>query len=100
MAVLGIYPAFVIRGVRGLGRKARRAPARVAEVSCTGGCTRTRSLLSWTNSSLAAGGSVSYQVTVKAAQPGKALLLGAAASRNPDPHLLNNVAFATINVKR
>jgi len=29
MAVLGIYPAFVIRGVRGLGRKARRAPARV-----------------------------------------------------------------------
>jgi Domain of unknown function DUF11 len=75
-------------------------PGNVTEVSCTGGCTRSRAVLTWTDSSLAAGASVSYQVTVKAAQPGRALLLGAAASHNPDPHLLNNVAFAIITVKR
>ena len=75
-------------------------PANVTEVSCTGGCTRNRSLLTWTAPSLASGGSADYQVTVKAAQPGKALLLGAAASRNPDPRLLNNVAVAIITVKR
>jgi hypothetical protein len=75
-------------------------PGNVTEVSCTGGCTRTRAVLTWTDPSLASGASVSYQVTVKAAQPGRALLLGAAASRNPDPHLLNNVALAAITVKR
>jgi hypothetical protein len=75
-------------------------PANVTEVSCTGGCSKSRGLLTWTATSLASGSSVSYQVTVKAAQPGKAILLGAAASRNPDPHLLNNIAIATITVKR
>lgn len=75
-------------------------PANVTEVSCTGGCSRSRGLLTWSASSLASGASVGYQVTVKAAQPGKALLLGAAASGNPDPRLLNNVTVATITVKR
>ncbi len=72
----------------------------VTEVSCTGGCTKSRSLLTWSASSLASGASVSHQATVKAAQPGKAVLLGAAASHNPDPHPLSNVAAAVITVKR
>ena len=57
-------------------------------------------MLTWTAPSLASGASVSYQVSVKAAQPGKGLLLGAAAAHNPDPRLLNNLAIATITVKR
>jgi hypothetical protein len=75
-------------------------PANVTGVDCTGGCTQTRRLLTWTSPSLAAGASVSYQVTVKAARPGMAQLLGAAASRTPDPDPLNNTARATIAVKQ
>jgi hypothetical protein len=75
-------------------------PANVTEVSCTGGCTPTRSLLTWAAPSLAAGASVSYTVTVKAAKPGTAQLTGTAAARNVDPHPQDNTATATIAVKQ
>jgi hypothetical protein len=75
-------------------------PANVAEVSCGGGCTRSGTVLTWSVPSLASGASISFPVTVKAARPGTGLLLGAAASHNPDPHPLNNIALAIITVKR
>jgi hypothetical protein len=74
-------------------------PGNVTEVSC-GGCARHGSVLTWTAPSLASGATVSYPVSVKAGKAGKALVLGAAGSRNPDPHPLNNIAIVTITVKR
>ena len=75
-------------------------PANVTEVSCTGGCTSTHSLLTWTSSSLAPGANVSYQAIVKAARPGTARLFCAAASLTPDPDPLNNTATATVAVRQ
>lgn len=75
-------------------------PANVTEVSCTGGCTPTRSLLTWAAPSLAAGASVSYTVTVKAAKPGTAQLVGTTAAQNVDPHPQDNSATAAIAVKQ
>jgi hypothetical protein len=73
MAVLDTYPTSVIRGVSRLGLRLRHAPLRVALLAL---------------------------VTIKAVRAGQAVVVGAAGSRNPDPQPRNNVAIATITVKR
>jgi hypothetical protein len=75
-------------------------PAGLARVSCSRGCARHGSLVTWTRPALAAGASSTFTVTVKATRAGKAVPAGLAVSRSPDPDLFNNFALATIVIRR
>lgn len=48
--------------------------------------------------SLASGASSSFSITVKASKAGTALVLAVAASQNPDPKPLNNIAIGRIAI--
>lgn len=56
-------------------------------------------MFTWALASLASGTSAKFTLTVKASATGKVLVLAAAASQNPDPHPLNNVAIQQISIK-
>ena len=75
-------------------------PAAVSELSCTQGCARHANVFTWTLASLASGTSAKLAITVKASAAGKALVLAAAASQNPDPHPLNNISLQQITITR
>jgi Domain of unknown function DUF11 len=68
-------------------------------VSCTSGCSRHANVFTWSVASLASGASAKFAITVKATAAGKALVLAAAASQNPDPHPLNNISIQQITIK-
>ena len=74
-------------------------PAALSELSCTGGCTRYANVFTWALPSLASGTSATFSITVRASKTGTALVLAAAASHNPDPHPLNNIATQQITIK-
>ena len=73
-------------------------PPRIAEVSCTGGCTRHRHAITWTLPALAPGASARLSVTIRAARAGRARLLGIAGARTPDPRPRNNTTIRTITI--
>ena len=73
-------------------------PAALSEVSCTLSCARHANVFTWSLASLASGASAKFAVTVKASAAGKVVVLAAAASQNPDPHPLNNIAIQTISI--
>jgi hypothetical protein len=74
-------------------------PAALSELSCTGGCTRYANVYTWTLPSLASGASAAFRITLQASKTGTVLVLAAAASHNPDPKPLNNVATQQITIK-
>ena len=74
--------------------------AALTETACSSGCTRHGNILTWTLPSLAAGGTGTGTVAVRAARTGAGLLLAAAVSRTADPRPLNNVAAALITITR
>ena len=73
-------------------------PPRLAVVSCTTGCTQRRHAITWTLPALAPSASAQLSVTITAARPGRARLLGIAKSRTPDPRPRNNTAVQTITI--
>jgi uncharacterized repeat protein (TIGR01451 family) len=74
-------------------------PPALSEISCTAGCARHRNVSPWTLASLASGAAAKFGLAVKASPTGKVLVLAAAASQNPDPDPLNNIAIQTISIK-
>jgi uncharacterized repeat protein (TIGR01451 family) len=74
-------------------------PAALSELSCTPSCTRHANLFTWTLASLASGASAEFAITLKASAAGKIVVLAAAASQNPDPKPLNNIAISQITIK-
>jgi hypothetical protein len=75
-------------------------PGSLAEVSCTGGCARRGTLLTWQQATLAAGTAAHYTITVKATRAGQTLVLAVATSRSPDPDPFNNVTAAVISIRQ
>jgi hypothetical protein len=75
-------------------------PAALSEVSCTASCTRHGNVFTWALGTLASGASTSFTITVKASKAGTALVLAVAASQNPDPKPLNNIAISLIAVTK
>jgi Tol biopolymer transport system component len=75
-------------------------PPALSEVSCTPGCAEHDNLLTWTQDTLPSGGTATFTTTIQANAAGKALVLAAAASRNPDPTPLNNIAIQKISINR
>jgi uncharacterized repeat protein (TIGR01451 family) len=75
-------------------------PPALSEMSCTPGCAEHDNLLTWTQDTLPAGGNATFTTTIKASAAGKALVLAAAASRNPDPSPLNNIGIQKISISR
>ena len=74
-------------------------PPALSELSCTGGCTRYANVFTWALPSLASGTAATFRITVQASKTGTALVLAAAASHNPDPKPLNNIAIQQITIK-
>jgi hypothetical protein len=74
-------------------------PAALSETSCTPGCTRHANVYTWTLASLASGASATARIILQASKTGTALVLAVAASQNPDPHPLNNIAISQISIK-
>ena len=74
-------------------------PAALSVLSCTGGCARYANVFTWAQPSLARGASTAFTITVQASKTGTALVLAAAASHNPDPKPLNNIATQQITIK-
>jgi hypothetical protein len=74
--------------------------AALSEVSCTGGCAaQGGGMFVWNAASLAAGTSVDYTITVKAAKKGTGLVVMDASASTSDPSPLNNVASSQITIK-
>jgi Domain of unknown function DUF11 len=73
-------------------------PSALSEVSCTASCTRHGNLFTWSLGTLASGASSGFSVTVKASKAGTVLVLAVAASQNPDPKPLNNIAIDKITI--
>jgi Domain of unknown function DUF11 len=74
-------------------------PAALSELSCTPGCTRHANVYTWALPSLASGASVAFRITLRASKTGTALVMAAAASQNPDPNPLNNIAISQVSIK-
>jgi hypothetical protein len=75
-------------------------PAALSETACTASCARHANVFTWALASLASGASANFAITVQASAAGKAVVLAAAASQNPDPNPLNNIAISQITIKK
>ena len=75
-------------------------PATLKVTGCSANCWRLGGLLSWSLGSLATGQSDALTISVTATRTGIALIAAADGTANPDPNLLNNLAFATIKITR
>ena len=73
-------------------------PPTLSKVSCTSGCAQHANVLTWTLATLAGGASAKLSITIKASATGKATVLAAAASQNPDPSPLNNISIQQIKI--
>jgi uncharacterized repeat protein (TIGR01451 family) len=73
-------------------------PAALSEVSCTAPCTRHGNVFTWSIGTLASGASSSFSITFKASKAGTVSVLAVAASQNPDPKPLNNIAIDKVTL--
>jgi hypothetical protein len=74
--------------------------ADLSETSCTGSCaSQGAGMFVWSAASLAAGTSVDYTITFKAAKAGTGLVVVNASSSTTDPNPLDNTASAQITIK-
>ena len=74
-------------------------PASLAKVSCSNGCTQDGNVFTWTRAFLAASGSATHTITVKAAVAGHAQVAANTSAATSDPHPGNNFTTATIVIK-